>query len=453
MAFAIARLAKQKGGSVGSSSLHNGRGRETPNADPEREKDNRVLIGDERPVPERVREVIREHGGKPRSDSVEAVEILLTASPEWWQDDHGETDRKKVDQFSAAAREFLSKRENGGICVKATLHMDERTPHIHAHNVPIDPAGRLNCKHYFGDRKKLSKWQDRFADHVRDLGLERGVRDSRARHTDIKDFYKAIEREHRIRVDYEKLPDPPRMCVTKDAARKFKEEFAKALVEQIQQPIRTQLHQAMLARDTQAKLKETKSRLAQARERLSQEQLKVMDLKEENERVRQQNSELANRTQKAEARVEDIDYKVVLKMLGYRGVPGQKRGTVDFLKQEHNLMVTVYPGGVYDAQGKVVARNSVELVQEMMKREGRPSGRAEAVGWLADHCGKDRAKAASLVEHEQATEGYLHERKVERDRTVRTPVRDETLARPELERVRDRGMERDGHDHDFGLSR
>jgi hypothetical protein len=107
MAFAIARMAKQKGGSVGSSSLHNGRGRDTPNADRSREKDNRVLLGDDRPVPERVREIIAEHGGKPRSDSVEAVEILVTASPEWWRDDHDEIDLKKVDQFSERTRVFL----------------------------------------------------------------------------------------------------------------------------------------------------------------------------------------------------------------------------------------------------------------------------------------------------------------------------------------------------------
>lgn len=265
MAFAIARMAKQKGGSVGSSSLHNGRGRETPNADPSREKENRVLLGDDRPVPERVREIIAEHGGKPRSDSVEAVEILVTASPEWWRDDHDEIDLKKVDQFTRRTCVFLSKRENGGICVRITLHMDEHTPHAHAIMVPIDPNGKLNCKHYFGTREKLSKWQDRFADEVKDLGLERGVRDSRARHTDIKDFYKAIERDPQIRINYQKLPDPPRVFMSKDAMEKFKEELAKAVIEQAQKPIKTQLHQAMLARDSHNKLEETKKRLIEAR--------------------------------------------------------------------------------------------------------------------------------------------------------------------------------------------
>lgn len=70
MAFCTIGVMKQKGGSVGSSSRHNDRDRETPNADPERTHLNRVLIGDDRNAAERVREIIREHGGKPRRDSV-----------------------------------------------------------------------------------------------------------------------------------------------------------------------------------------------------------------------------------------------------------------------------------------------------------------------------------------------------------------------------------------------
>lgn len=43
MAFAIARIAKLKGGSIKASGQHNDRSRETPNADPVREDENRVL--------------------------------------------------------------------------------------------------------------------------------------------------------------------------------------------------------------------------------------------------------------------------------------------------------------------------------------------------------------------------------------------------------------------------
>jgi hypothetical protein len=454
MAYAIARMAKQKGGSVGSSSLHNGRGRDTPNADPEREKDNRVLIGDERPVPERVREIIHEHGGKYRFDSVEAVEVLLTASPEWWRDDNDAIDLKKVDQFSKRALMFLSKGENGGILVKATLHMDEHSPHIHAIMVPIDPKGRLNCRHYFGSRADLAKWQDRFAAEVKDLGLERGQEGSRARHEKIKDFYKAIEREHRYQIDLKKLPDPPRVSVTKDAAEKFKQEFARELIKQIEEPIRTQLHQAMQTRDLRNKQKETQKRLAETKTQLVEEKLKVVSLQEEKTRLEERYYSAEKGRQTAEQRVQDVDRHSVMKMMGYRGVPADKRGSFHYIDPQQTQVLTLRPNGsVYDSSGQVLAHNSLDLVRELLHRQGSPSGRAEAVGWLGDKCGHDRARAASMVEHEQQIDDYLHERKVERERTVRTPMRDERLTRPEPERVRDRGIERDGHDHDFGLSR
>jgi len=456
VAFAIARMTKQKGGSVGSSSLHNDRQRETPNADPSREKENRIILGEDRSTPELVREVIAEHGGKPRSDSVEAVEVLLTASPEWWRDDDDEIDLKKVEQFSAAAREFLSNREHGGICVKAVLHMDEHSPHVHAHMVPIDPQGKLNCKHYFGTRGKLSRWQEAFAEQVRELGLERGVMGSRARHTEIKDFYKAMDRKHQVRINYERLPDPPRVCLTKEAAQKFKEEFAKALLLQVEEPIRTQLQQAKLARDTHGQLKETKQRLAKAkgevlktRDEVTRQQLQIQELKYEKEQLRYQIHELSQRAEKAEARVQDVDLGTVMKMLGYRALPGRAHGATDYLKPEKNQLVTVFSGAVYDARNQMMARNSVTLVQEMMKREGHDLSRADAVGWLADHCGEACAKAASLVEQEHATEDFLHERQKQRSRGMMRPMRDEKLTRPEPERIH----ERDGQDRDSGFTR
>ena len=75
--------------------------------------------------------------------------------------------------------------------------------------------------------------------------------------------------------------------------------------------------------------------------------------------------------------------------------------------------------------------------------------RADAVGWLADHCGEARAKAASMVEHEHSTEDFLHERQKQRSRGMMTPVRDEKLTRPEPDRIH----ERDGQDRDSGYTR
>ena len=145
----------------------------------------------------------------------------------------------------------------------------------------------------------------------------------------------------------------------------------------------------------------------------------------------------------------DVDRNSVMRMMGWRGFPADKRGSFTYLDPQASRQVTVRPGAVFDQHGQVLARSSVELVRELLRHAGKPHGREEAVGWLADKCGHDKARAASLVEHEQATDTYMHERKVKRDRTIRQPVRDQTIARPEPERVRTQEHEREGHGLDF----
>lgn len=44
----------------------------------------------------------------------------------------------------------------------ATVHMDEKTPHMHLCFTPITKDGRLSAKTILGYKDSLSKWQDRF---------------------------------------------------------------------------------------------------------------------------------------------------------------------------------------------------------------------------------------------------------------------------------------------------
>src|ERR671928_799606 len=262
MAFAILRVAKQKGGSVGASGHHNDRTRETPNADREQTELNRVLVGDERNVRELVREVIDEHGGKPRSDSVECVELVMTASPEHFLDEDEEEREKKIERFVERSIEFLRDERNCGVCVKAVLHLDERTPHVHAHKVPIDPEGKLNAKHYLGGREKLRALQDRYAEVMAPLGLERGREGSRATHQTVKQFYAAIEKAPTLKVDLDRVPDPPAVLVTREQKKAYKKEVLKAFNEQIKEPLQTIHQQAMLARDERNRRVEIEARAA-----------------------------------------------------------------------------------------------------------------------------------------------------------------------------------------------
>jgi hypothetical protein len=76
--------------------------------------------------------------------------------------------------------------------VRAELHLDEMTPHIHAYLVPLDSLGQLNCKSLFGGREKMRRFQDDYHAAVQHLGLERGIKGSLAQHQDMKDFYQIV---------------------------------------------------------------------------------------------------------------------------------------------------------------------------------------------------------------------------------------------------------------------
>jgi hypothetical protein len=60
--------------------------------------------------------------------------------------------------------------------------------------VPLTRDGRLSAKEFIGDRAQMSIDQTTYAEAVKELGLERGVRGSRAKHQTVKAFYAALEK-------------------------------------------------------------------------------------------------------------------------------------------------------------------------------------------------------------------------------------------------------------------
>ena len=76
-----------------------------------------------------------------------------------------------MDQFKFGLPEERIRRKN---IVRFTVHRDEKTMHIHAVTVPITQDGRLSAKEIMGNRKEMQNRQDRYADHMKNFGLERG---------------------------------------------------------------------------------------------------------------------------------------------------------------------------------------------------------------------------------------------------------------------------------------
>ena len=186
--FAIMRCKKLASmGSVAGALRHCYRERETPNADPERTPTNEHAAAtstDE--AMGRMRALLPE---KRRRDAVLAVEYLMTASPEWWQ----EASRKQQDEFFRRSRQWLADKYGADRVVTSTIHRDETSPHLSAFVVPLTRDGRLSAREFVGGRQKMRDDQTSYAAAVADLGLSRGIEGSRARHQSIRDYYAALK--------------------------------------------------------------------------------------------------------------------------------------------------------------------------------------------------------------------------------------------------------------------
>ena len=197
--YAIARIAKLKQSNLSGSGAHTARLRNTPNAD--LEKQNIRIIDSQNPsqkLEQLVLDKISQHPQqrKIRTDAVYCVEFLLSASPEYFRP-HNPTrgnyhQQEQLELWTDASQQWLQKQYSSRI-VRAELHLDEITPHIHAYFVPLDPNGQLRCNHFFGSRQKMQHFQDSYWNAVKHLGLDRGIKGSLSNHMDIKDFYRTVE--------------------------------------------------------------------------------------------------------------------------------------------------------------------------------------------------------------------------------------------------------------------
>lgn len=197
----IIRKRKHKSiGSLTSREKHSYRTQETPNADPAKLHKNKLLFGSldyAKGVESELKKYSAE-GKNIRKNAVLAVEYLLTASPEFF-DEGSKNDRdERLKKWCEAQIDFLKKEHGEKNIVCMYLHLDEKTPHIEAFVVPIDPKGKLNCKHFLGARNALSVLQTKYATHNAPFGLKRGLAGSRATHQEVKKFYEQIKTKAKV---------------------------------------------------------------------------------------------------------------------------------------------------------------------------------------------------------------------------------------------------------------
>lgn len=145
---------------------------------------------------------------KIRKDAVKHIDGMITSDNKFFSN-QTPADTKR---FFEHAKEFLEQEYGKDNLLYATVHMDEKTPHMHFGIVPITKDGRLSAKDVVGNKKALTSFQDRFNEYVNERGyeLERGTsRELTNRQHEQVSRYKQKTDYHRQEYEHEsqKLDD------------------------------------------------------------------------------------------------------------------------------------------------------------------------------------------------------------------------------------------------------
>lgn len=248
----------------------------------------------------RVRGVVRKTSVRVISYIASASEGFFTPTEGAKLDASGRWDEAKLDAWKTATMDFLKKTYGAENVLSATLHLDEKTPHIHVAIVPITPDGRLSAFDWLGSPKKCRDIQTAYDQAVGHLGLQRGLKGSVAKHKTVKRYYAELERK------LESIPElPPPLPEEKGFPKTEKRKKYNEIAEK-----REQFAQQMLklVDETGGTVFTKAAEYDALKEQLEESQKKAAFYKEKYEAVK---SELDTKTLRA------LDIATVAKLCGY----------------------------------------------------------------------------------------------------------------------------------------
>jgi len=140
---------------------------------------------------------------KIRDNAVRDVGVILSGSHEVMK----EIEKKGlIKQWAYDSYKFFANEIGEENIVKATVHLDEKTPHMHLHFVPLTKDGRLSAKEIL-TKDKLQEWQSGYAFSMDKYGLQRGVNGSKRKHVTTNQFSRWLNAND---VDAQKIVDAPK---------------------------------------------------------------------------------------------------------------------------------------------------------------------------------------------------------------------------------------------------
>ena len=242
MGYAVLHLEKAKG-TDSKMSAHIERTVHPKNADRTRTHLNRELVQFPEGVRNRTQAIAHrvETAGirrKVGTNQVRAIRVLLTGSNRDMKQIEADG---RLDDWCNDSLQWLRETYGEQNLVSAVLHMDEKTPHIHATVIPIvtgerrkagqeeqngkkkyrkkNPQDVRLCADDVMARHRLKHYQDTYAQAMNKYGLQRGVDGSLARHISTMQYYKQlVEQQDSLQENIENL-----LGLEEEAMKKLKQ--------------------------------------------------------------------------------------------------------------------------------------------------------------------------------------------------------------------------------------
>lgn len=173
---------------------HNLREFDMPHVDKSQLKNNKILVSTggltfPEAWKQKVLEAEVKYNGsvKRRKNSVLGIEVITSFS-------HEMIGKIDIEKWSEKNIQWLKDTFGEDNILSSVLHLDEETPHIHTMLVPIDDKGHLNAKSYTGGRLVMANLHTSYASYMKEFGLVRGEKKSKAKKYDKEKFYADINR-------------------------------------------------------------------------------------------------------------------------------------------------------------------------------------------------------------------------------------------------------------------
>jgi len=165
-------------------------------------------------------------GATVKANSVLAIDLVLTTSPEFFQDEKGNSwhqggkirpeFEKKIDDWVSTQIDFVKKQFGESAIKSAVLHLDETTPHIHFLITP-EQTKELKYKNQYGAQSKIvtslnadrwnpNWWKGLLTNYEKankKFGLKKGQEGSMSKNVPLKEFTKAVSEASKA--DYSKV--------------------------------------------------------------------------------------------------------------------------------------------------------------------------------------------------------------------------------------------------------